>query len=212
MAEPIALDHLFQDTRAFLAELAASNSRAWFQTQKTRYDTLLKRPSEKLLAETAAWLEAETGEQPRTKLFRPYRDVRFSPDKTPYHTHLHMMWSLGDGRAWMLGIAPDYATVGAGIMAFGSAQADRFRAAVAGPEGETLAKLLDQGWRVDPPALKRVPAPYTADHPRAELLRHKGLVAWADDMDDALSRDAGAAVRDVMVRAQPLMDWLAANA
>ncbi len=209
MADPIDLDHLFQDARAFLGELAQSNSREWFQTQKTRYDTELKRPSEKLLAETAAWLEAETGQQPRTKLFRPYRDVRFSPDKTPYHTHLHMMWSLRDGRAWMLGIAPDYATMGVGIMAFGPAQADRFRTAIAGPEGETLEDLLAQGWRIDPPALKRVPAPYPADHPRADLLRHKGLVAWADGLEDALTGDIGTGVRDVMIRAQPIMGWLA---
>lgn len=208
MAEPIDTTSFFADTRAFLSELAAHNTRDWFAAEKTRYDMQLKRPAERLMTDVARWLADSTGVMPGRKLFRPHRDVRFSEDKTPYHTHLHMLWSLPDGRAWMLGISPTYATAGAGIMTFTTRQTDVFRAEVDGPEGQALVARL-KGWRVDPPTLKRVPAPWPPDHPRENLLRRKGLVVWADDLDDALSTDPDATLRDVFTRAQPVMDWLA---
>lgn len=210
MPEPIDLTRLMPDARAFLTDLAAHNSRDWFNANKSDYDSYLKRPGEKLLADVARWYENSHGTSVRTKLFRPHRDVRFSEDKTPYHTHLHMMWSLPDGRAWMLGISPDYATFGAGIMGFQPEQLDRYRAAVAGPEGEALAEMIAaHDWRIDPPALKRVPAPYPADHIREELLRHKGLVAWHDDLETALSTDPEGLLRGEFEDRSPLMDWLA---
>jgi uncharacterized protein (TIGR02453 family) len=209
MADPIDLSRLLPDARTFLDELAAHNDRAWFKANKTRYDTQLKRPSERLLADIAGWLEKTGTPPPRTKLFRPHRDIRFSQDKTPYHVHLHMMWSLPDGRAWMLGIAPDYATAGAGIMSFSKDQVERFRAACAAPEGAQLVAQLERGWRLDPPDLQRVPPPYPADHPRAAHLRRKGLVVWADDLDKGLAAAPVGTVQAVFARAAPVMDWLA---
>lgn len=209
MAEPVDLNRLLPDARAFLGELADNNDRDWFRENKARYDSALKRPSEKLLAQIANWMRGAQGMTPRTKLFRPHRDVRFAEDKTPYHIHLHMMWSLPDGRAWMLGIAPDYATLGAGMMGFDSAQLDRWRAAVASEEGGVLADMIDaSGWRVDPPALKQVPPPYPADHPREALLRYKGFVAWQDGLDDGLAQNPEQTLKQSITGFGPLMDWL----
>lgn len=208
MADPVDLTRLLPDTRAFLAELASNNDRDWFRANKARYDCDLKRPAEKLLTHIADWMSQSQGAVPRTKLFRPHRDVRFSEDKTPYHRHLHMMWSLPDGRAWMLGIASEYATMGAGIMAFEPAQLDRWRATVASDQGAVLGRMIDtNGWRIDPPALKTVPRPYPADHPQEDLLRRKGLVAWADSLDDGLGGDPETTLKEVLTGFTPLMDW-----
>ncbi|KUF11265.1 TIGR02453 family protein [Pseudoponticoccus marisrubri] len=210
MAEPVDLSRLLPDARAFLEALSQNNTRAWFNAHKARYDSQLKRPGERLLADMAPWIEAETGEAPRTKLFRPHRDVRFSEDKTPYHTHLHLLWSLPDGRGWFFGLAPDYATAGMGIMSFDRRQVEAWRAAVDGAPGEALAEMLDASdWRVDPPALKRVPPPYPADHPREHLLRYKGFVAWQDDLDAALQEDPRRALERAFDRLSPLARWLA---
>ena len=209
MAEPVDLNRLLPDARAFLGELAQNNDRDWFRANKSRYDSELKRPSEKLLASIAAWMDETHGTAPRTKLFRPHRDVRFSEDKTPYHIHLHMMWSLHDGRAWMLGISPDYATVGAGIMGFEPEQLGRWREAAASERGAELEKMIKAaGWRIDPPVLQLVPAPYPADHPREVLLRHKGLVAWADNLEDGLADDPEETLKRVFTGFEPLIDWL----
>ncbi len=209
MVEPVDPSRLLADSRAFLSELAANNSREWFQANKGRYDARLKRPAERLLADVGDWLAGQVGTAPRRKLFRPHRDLRFSEDKTPYHTHLHMMWSLPDGRAWMLGISTDYATAGAGVMQFDGRQLELWRQAVSGPEGANLAALVAQnGWRVDDPALKRVPAPYPADHPQEELLRRKGFVAWQDGLETELSTDPQTALTTRFQAFAPLMDLL----
>ena len=209
MADPVDLSQLLPDARDFLRELEQNNDRGWFQANKARYDSALKRPSEKLLAQLANWLGETHGTVPRTKLFRPHRDVRFSEDKTPYHVHLHMMWSLPDGRAWMLGISPSYATAGAGMMRFEADQIDRWRAAVDSDRGAQLATMVrEAGWRVDPPALKRPPPPFPADHPREELLRYKGFVAWRDNLEEGLSADPLQTLQEAFTEFSPLMDWL----
>lgn len=210
MPGPVDYSTLLADARMFLSDLADNNSRDWFNANKGRYDSLLKRPSERLLADVAPFLEEQTGGPVRRKLFRPHRDVRFSEDKTPYHTHLHLMWSRPDGRAWMLGLSAEYATAGAGIMRFENHQLDRWRDHVSGPEGEGLEHPLNAGgWRLDAPDLKRVPQPFSADHPRADLLRRKGLVVWRDGLDAGLMDDPLATLRNSFADMTPVSDWLA---
>jgi len=179
---------LIPDARAFLTELAANNNRDWFTGEKSRYDARLKTPASLLLDRVAAEIRRETGQQMVPKLFRPQRDLRFSRDKTPYHTHLHMLWS-GDGKgiaqpALFFGIAPDYVTLGGGVMNFSREALPRWRAAADGPQGAVIARelsrLADLGLAPRGPDLKRVPAPYAGDHPRGDLLRRKGLSVWRE--------------------------------
>lgn len=93
MPDPFA--RLITDARTFLGELAQNNTRDWFAVHKARYDGTLKAPALLLLDQVAHDLGPQTTQGLGVKLFRPYRNVRFSRDKTPYHTHLHMMWTLG---------------------------------------------------------------------------------------------------------------------
>src|ERR1700761_4398338 len=64
----------------FYEDLEADNSKAFWTAHKSIYDESVKAPFEALLAELAPEFGA-------AKLFRPYRDVRFAKDKTPYKTH-----------------------------------------------------------------------------------------------------------------------------
>ncbi|MEP2534053.1 TIGR02453 family protein [Shimia sp.] len=179
-------DTLVPDARAFLADLSNNNSRDWFLANKDTYDTALKAPALALLDTVAASLEKQTGQVPGTKLFRPHRDVRFSKDKTPYHTHLHLLWTTPP-IGWFFGISGDYVTVGAGAMGFDKNALTAWRASVDGPAGgkitKTLSDLSAKGARISDPELKRVPAPYDKDHPNADLLRRKSLTAWFDLSD-----------------------------
>ncbi len=170
-------------TRAFLNDLHQDNSRDWFAANKTTYDSQLRAPAMALLDTLSAHLHKQTGKQASTKLFRPHRDVRFSKDKTPYHEHLHMLWTTAP-TMWFLGIGRDYISVGAGLMGFDKPTLETWRKTVDGPRGgqfeSAIADLLSQGARLDPPDLKRVPAPFDKDHPRGDLLRRKGLALWFD--------------------------------
>jgi len=136
--------------------------------------------------------------------------VRFSKDKSPYNTHLHMLWTVGRGRqpGYFFGISPDYVRVGAGIMGFAKDTLAAYRARAATGDAATIAApLLDEGFTMEEPELKRVPAPYDKEDPNGPWLRRKGLTLWAD-MDpkpDDLVGDLLAHFR----RLAPLNDFLA---
>lgn len=175
---------LVTEARAFLNELKDNNDRDWFKANKGRYDASIRLPAKAFGAVIGAGLEDLTGTPHSTKLFRPNRDVRFSKDKTPYTTHMHILWSPGPGApGWFFGVAPDYVTAGCGVMAFDKAQLAGFRARV-DADGAAIAALLDgltsEGYRLDPPELKRVPPPFPKDHAHGELLRRKSLALWRD--------------------------------
>jgi len=180
--------NLVPQARGFLAELTQNNERDWFKAHKEQYDAELKTPALLLLDQVAHDLSKQSGNDVDTKLFRPQRDVRFSKDKTPYTTHLHMLWtqrrSGQQDMRYFFGISPEYATVGAGLMAFEKSVLTEWRAAVDGAFGDELKALIatveNRGGRVREPDLKRVPAPYDKDHRNADLLRSKGFSLWQD--------------------------------
>lgn len=192
---------LSRDTTRFLGRLRANNDRQWFEAHRDDYEAHVKRPGEAFARALASELQAATGEPHEYRIFRVHRDVRFSKDKTPYNAHLHISFSPDGGcneggPAWMFGLDPDGLTLGAGIIALSASRLDIWRALVAAPEGASVAALIDrlraEEVRVGEPELKRVPAPYPPDHPRADLLRRKGLTAWIDGLrSDTAFADAG---------------------
>ena len=182
----------FPQTMGFLRELRANNDRVWFNAHKAAYEVAYRAPAEAFTAELRPRLEALAGVPLGAKVFRIHRDVRFSKDKSPYNTHLHIGFQAsrvpGEPRrrgGFYFGIDAEAVTLGVGAFDFGPPDLERYRRAVADEsEGEELTRLLARlQARRDPPELKRVPAPYPADHPRGELLRHKGLNVWRD-LDD----------------------------
>ena len=104
--------------------------------------------------------------------------------------------------------------IGTGGFGFGKETLARFREEIAGEEGGALAAILDEqvrdGARLSEPDLKRVPAPYDKDHPRADLLRHKGLAVWRDyeGHDLAYGEDGPAKVAAELMKLRPVYDWL----
>lgn len=188
------MDSLIVDAQGFLRALGANNTRDWFQAHKADYDTRLRDPARRLLDVMTPRLEDLTGYPITSKLFRPNRDVRFSKDKTPYKTHLHMMWTPDTGArqnpALFFGIDAQTVTVATGMMTFEKEVLADWRkmldldgAYIAGK----IAPALQEGYALWPPALKRVPAPFGKDHAFGDLLRHKGLVVGGHpDLSGAL--------------------------
>jgi uncharacterized protein (TIGR02453 family) len=177
-------DPLIANAQAFLHDLNANNTRDWWQAHKAIYDDQLKTPALALMDAVCAPLQKLTGVPVVPKLFRPHRDVRFSKDKTPYTTHLHLMWQVAaeapQNPVFFFGIGLDYVTTGAGMMGFDKLvlsnwrkmvdlDTDRITGIIAGVEAQEFS--------LREPTLKRVPSPYGADHAAARLLRMKGVVA-----------------------------------
>lgn len=177
MTDP--LSRLIPEARAFLTELAANNSRDWFTLHKARYDAGLKTPALILLDQIATHLGPGTA----TKLFRPQRDVRFSKDKTPYNTHLHLLWTAPDGAQYFFGLSSNYVTSGGGRMGFDAAALARYRDRLPalGPALQAeIDALTAQGARLSEPELKRPAPPISPGDPLADLACRKSLSLWFD--------------------------------
>jgi uncharacterized protein (TIGR02453 family) len=188
----------------FYEGLEADNSKAYWTDHKDVYDADVKAPMEDLLAE----LTAEFGE---TKLFRPYRDTRFSRDKTPYKTAI----AARVGQHYVQ-FSADGLLAGGGTYHMDTGQLARYRDAVAADRpGRTLESLVatmrKAGLDVHgSDALKTAPKGYDREHPRVELLRYKGLVAMKS-WSPARWLATPAAKRRVveLFRATaPLLEWL----
>lgn len=208
-ASPFA--SLIPDAQQFLSELAAQNTRDWFTANKHRFQNDLQAPANALLDVVGAGLEKLCAAPVTPKLFRQNRDVRFSKDKSPYKTHLHMIWTLGaDGPAFFFGIEPERIVLGGGMMAFSPARLADWRARVAGTDGAELQShltaLQTAGYHLPDPELKRIPAPHGPDHPLGDLLRRKSLI-FLKDMS-APPKDLSAALLADFTRVMPVQDWL----
>lgn len=186
------------DALAFLDALKANNNREWFAEYKSAYDLLIKRPADDFCQEMAAMLQQLTGRKHKSKLFRVHRDVRFSKDKTPYNTHIHIAFtpqsSLKSPPMWFFGLDTQSLALGCGVFAFDKQELEKFRQTVVSEGGDAIAQCLhglrNNGLRLSEPELKRVPGGHQQDHPREALLRHKGLSVWSDIPDRAMATRA----------------------
>ncbi len=152
----------------FYEDLEADNSKSFWTAHKDVYEESVRAPLEALAAELA-------DEFGPAKLFRPYRDVRFVKDKTPYKTQQG---------AWFAESSLYVAISAAGLFVAGgywdtaSDQVERMRRAVAddvaGAELERAATAVRKaGYTINGHQLTRVPSGYAKDHPRVEWLRYK---------------------------------------
>ncbi|WP_216205985.1 DUF2461 domain-containing protein [Amycolatopsis aidingensis] len=196
----------------FYDGLVADNSKTYWNANVQVYRDDVRAPMEALLAE----LEPEFGDGfGKGKVFRPYRDVRFSKDKSPYKTHCGGVIEQGrGGGACYVEVGPAGLRVGGGCFHLATDQLAAFRRAVDTElHGQRLAGILDDlrvaGWTIAGEALRTKPRGFAADHPRIELLRHKSLYAvhtW--DPDDTLHEPACLdRVRAAWRQVRPFNEW-----
>ncbi len=197
------------DLRDFFTGLGENNSRAYFDANRDRYRVAVREPTEALV-------DALSPRYGPGRIFRLNRDVRFSADKSPYHTNLGVEFS-GRGVHHYVSVSADELLLSVGAFRPDTEWIDRFRRAVAGREGDALAAIVDKlaagDFQIGGEELQRTPRGYPPDHPHARLLRHKGLTAsrswpppaWLGKPD----------VLDLIVatfdEAAPLSEWLSAH-
>jgi uncharacterized protein (TIGR02453 family) len=197
----------------FYEGLEADNTKTYWTRNKKSYDDHVRAPLQAMLDELA-------GEFGVAKVFRPYRDVRFSHDKTPYKTHQGAVITE-EGRSvgsLYVQISAEGLRVAGGCWRLESDQVARFRRGVADPvQGPPLeqevARLSRQGFAIEGERVSRVPTGFSADDDRIELLKHKSLHAarsW-EPAEWLHTRQALEEVRSAWREMATLNTWLADN-
>jgi uncharacterized protein (TIGR02453 family) len=186
----------------FYEGLLADNSKTYWTRHKATYERAVRAPMAELFAE----LEPEFG---AARLFRPYRDVRFARDKSPYKTQ-----QGGVAGGYYFQLDADGLMVAGGMWAPEPEQLARFRAAVdADASGKALVTIVDDlraaGYEIGGDLLKTRPRGTPPDHPRIELLRHRSLYAhrgWPPE-DWVFTPQVIDRVRTAWRGLRPLIDW-----
>jgi uncharacterized protein (TIGR02453 family) len=159
----------------FYDDLEMDNTRSFWEKHKQVYDEAVKAP----MVALCEALEKEFG---AAKIFRPYRDVRFAKDKTPYKNHQGAFVRLAEATGWYVEVSPRGVRTGGGFYHAETARLAAVRQAIAhertGPEVEKMLRKLERaGFEIGGDRLKTSPRGYDKDHPRIELLRHKSIIA-----------------------------------
>jgi uncharacterized protein (TIGR02453 family) len=195
----------------FFAELEANNNRDWWLANRGVHEAAVREPMLVLASE----LEPEFG---TIRVYRPNRDVRFSPDKSPYKTHQGLVAETGTGMGWYAQVSAQGLMSAGGWYAGAPDQIERFRLAVDDDRtGAALhavvERLEEDDFVLGGEQLKTRPRGVSPDHPRLDLLRHKSLTAGREyGVPEWLeSAESLECIRQDWRALGPLMTWLAGN-
>ncbi len=188
----------------FFRGLQADNSKTYWTEHKPLYEAEVRAPMLALITQLA----------PRygpPKMLRPYRDTRFSKDKTVYRTSIAARLGAGYVELGREGL-----TAGSGEFHLAGPTLTRYRTAVdAGKSGEQLADIIETIKANDiqiagTTPLAGAPRGYKADHPRIELLRYKGIIAYRKWPVEPWLHTSAAAdrVAGLLDAVEPLQAWL----
>jgi len=192
----------------FFKGLQVNNSKGYWSARRAFYEASVREPMAGLLGELS-------GEFGPGRISRPYRDVRFRADKSPYKTEIYATLDRGG----YVKFSADGLTAAVGYFMISAAQLERYRQAVDDETTGTqlvgvVERLRAEGLEVGGgQALKSAPRGYPRDHPRSELLRCKGLICWrhwpvAPWLHTAKAKDK---VAGFLRTAAPLHHWLDQN-
>lgn len=177
----------------FYRELSSNNTKEWFDAHKPDFEKYILSPSRDFvlhMGERLATITPGIVADPRVNrsIFRPYRDTRFSKDKTPYKTHLGIFMWVGplakmDCPGYYFHIEPPILMLGVGNHCFSRPLLEMYRDAAVDPEqGPALREALEVirargDYEIGIKHYKQIPRGYDKNHPNADLLLFNGLTA-----------------------------------
>jgi uncharacterized protein (TIGR02453 family) len=206
----------------FLRDLAKHNDRAWFAPRKEFYETQLQDPLRALVADAGAAMrkaKIPLEGDPRKSTFRIYRDVRFSPDKSPYKTNLRAFLAYNGNHSAPGGlyvhIQPNNSFLAVGFYELDKPLLQRWREAMAAhpKDFERMLKALERnGFALSESeeSLKRMPRGFEqhAGSPIAKYFRTQSFMASETlSDDDVCDRSLIDRLVSAAKRAKPLLSY-----
>lgn len=217
-------------TFRFLRGLKRHNARPWFEAHRAEYETQVRAPMHALIEDMDVRLARFAPEiigHPRRSMFRIYRDIRFSSDKSPYKTHAACWFyhrdadrrvgseAEGGGAGFYFHVAPDGCYVGGGIWMPARGVLIRIRDGLA-EDHRTFERIVRArpflrrfGELDDEAALKRMPQGFPDDHPAAPWLKYRSFVAGREiTQRQVTSPGLPALLEKDFLGLLPLVRWL----
>lgn len=214
----------------FFRDLARNNSKPWFEAHRSGYEQQVRQPMQALIEEMdvrfARFAPEITGD-PKRAMFRIYRDIRFSRDKSPYKTHAacwfqhrdadHRVGSEAEGGSagFYFHLAPGDSFIGGGLWMPPRSLLNRLRDAIAEDHRAFERIVLHPRFRRrfggldDEAVLKRMPRGFAEDHPAAPWLKYQSIVAGRRLADrQVLSPRLPALLEADFLALLPLVRWL----
>ncbi len=196
----------------FYDDLEVDNSKSFWDAHRAVYEEAVKAPMTALID---ALVPEFAPDGQSAKIFRPYRDVRFAKDKTPYKTHQGAFVAAGPAMGWYVELSPRGVRVGGGFYEASGERLAAVRDAIAddrtGPQLQRLlTKLERSGFEIGGEQLKTAPRGYDKEHVRIDLLRRKQIIAGQLYGFEKLihSPELLDRVREDWRALKPLMAWL----
>jgi len=214
---------------SFFRGLARHNEKPWFEAHRDEYEAEVRKPMRDLIEDLDARFAEfapEIGGDPKRSMFRIYRDIRFSKDKSPYKTHAacwfhHLNAARTVGAEADAGSAGYYfhlepggrSMIGAGLWMPPRPQLSKLREAI-GKDPKAFDKMARSipsrfGGLDDEGALKRMPRGYAEDHPAAKWLRFQSFTSGRTLTDPQVTSPSLASLLAREYEALlPLVRWL----
>ncbi len=186
------MQSISQPTLQFLSDLKANNNKEWFTANKPRYEAAKKEFEQfvdALIGKIAQFDPSVAHFTAKDCVFRIYRDVRFSADKSPYKTHFGAHITSAPKKSeihtragYYLHIEPGESMLAGGAYLPESQWLKAIRQEIA-YNFEEFKDILNHAdfkkyfGEIEGEKLKKTPGDYTADHPAIELLTHKSFLA-----------------------------------
>lgn len=205
----------------FLSELRDNNNREWFHAHKERYDMLrvaFITDVEKLLSLIASYDDELRGFRTEDCIYRIYRDIRFSPDKTPYKTFFSAYMARGGKKSprsgYYLHIEPGNVSLCGGIWCPETKLIRALRQAIYDNLDEWKSIVEDPDFVEIYPhfvgeTLKIVPREFPKEGEHVEWVKRKDYTVWGNVPDDFITQsDWVEQVAQKFKRLKPMNDFL----
>jgi len=204
-----------KNTLQFLQDLAAHNDREWFKANRPVFDAAQSNMKEFMKA-----LETELGKTDHldgSKLFRIYRDVRFSKNKSPYKTSFGAFLKRATERlrgGYYLHIQPGHSFAGGGFWAPNPADLKRIRDEIA-REAKTMRAIIGDAdfirhfGQLEGEEVKTAPKGFNRNHPAIDLIRKKQFVVKRTFSDRSVTSPGFLSdVRQTFEAMRPFFDYM----
>lgn len=199
----------------FLKKIKKNNDRDWFAKNKPAYQIIYD-DLKLFYSEIEAQLN-KTDEIERVKVYRIYRDIRFSKDKTPYKSYLAGSFIRASNRrrgGYYLHVEPGNSFVAGGFFSPNSADLKRIRQEFEADDTEIRSILKDRKFKnafgnILGEELKSAPRGFSVEHPAIDLIRKKQYYAHRDFTDDeVMSPDFSTKVVKSFLILRPFFDYM----